>query len=549
VEGVSVDGRTGEPSRMAHVKTIQPAPRLTDVQIKARISVAKSTGKLDLSGAGLTRIPCEVLKIKDLQELAIHGNDFEEIPPEVVEFKQLKRLGAAGNRIAHVPEEIGELEELEGLWLHGNQLEELPNTVGNLRALQNLSLSGNKLHGLPEDVGRMSSLVELTVAGNKLQELPRGIGSCSNLQVVHLHGNDLVEVPLELCRCTALRTLYLQGNKLRVVPDHAKHWNEMQELSLADNLIEHLPDPSDGLQSLKTIYLYGNKLQDLPSSLKDLPNLQNVWVENNPLEWQKLQALLGQIGHLRSFGIDKDQAHSIPPLGSSTENGHVKMSEIHSDGLQGYFKLQRSHSDDRAPVLIVAFGSAPGVPNWGGLLGRLRKAMPAGSQDSFDVLFVVDPSRSWYSGNQSENSHYAQQLKKVTSQYQRTLLLGDSMGASACLLYAQAATSVLAFCPQVDLVYSSIRPGESQHWFSKMRDSITNALEGYTGDVQVHTGSWEHDSYQAQLVEHFNSVAVTKHGIDSHRLALALHRQDKLLPVVMKKLQEELEACSGGGGV
>lgn len=532
---------------MAHAKAVNTGPKLTEVQIKARISVAKSTGKLDLSGAGLTRIPSEVLKIKDLEELAINGNEFDEIPPEVVGFKNLKRLGAAGNRIAHVPKEIGDLEELEGLWLHGNQLEELPNTVGNLRALKNLSLSGNKLNALPEDVGRMQSLVELTVAGNNLGELPRGIGNCSNLKVVHLHGNDLVEVPTELCQCAALRTLYLQGNKISRVPENTKYWNEMQELSLADNLLEHLPDLSDGLQSLKTIYLYGNHLQDLPLSLAELPSLQNVWAENNPLEWQELQALLRKTTHLRSFGVDQGQIQSVPPsTSSSRDNACLKVSEIHSNGSPGYFKLQQSRVDKKAPVLIVAFGSAPGVPNWGGLLGRLRKAMPSGCQDKFDILFVVDPLRSWYSGNQSEDSHYAKQLKKVTSQYQRTILLGDSMGASACLLYAQVATSVLAFCPQVDLVYSSIRPGESLEWFSNMRDSISNSLKGYTGDVQVHTGSWEHDAYQAQLVEHFDSVAVTKHGIDSHRLALALHRQDKLLPIVRKKLEEELQTCSVG---
>lgn len=49
-------------------------------------------------------------------------------------------------------------------------------------------------------------------------------------------------------------------------------------------------------------------------------------------------------------------------------------------------------------VLVVAFGSAPGVPNWGGLLARVSKAAQDAAHECFDVLFVVDPGRSWYSG-------------------------------------------------------------------------------------------------------------------------------------------------------
>ena len=54
---------------------------------------------------------------------------------------------------------------------------------------------------------------------------------------------------------------------------------------------------------------------------------------------------------------------------------------------------------DRA--LAVAFGSAPGVPNWGGLLSRVRKAAQDSAHDCFDILYVVDPARSWYSGEAS----------------------------------------------------------------------------------------------------------------------------------------------------
>jgi hypothetical protein len=48
-------------------------------------------------------------------------------------------------------------------------------------------------------------------------------------------------------------------------------------------------------------------------------------------------------------------------------------------------------------VLVVTFASAPGVPNWGGVLGKLaRESTP--EEKCFDILFVCDGGRNWYSG-------------------------------------------------------------------------------------------------------------------------------------------------------
>lgn len=80
-------------------------------------------------------------------------------------------------------------------------------------------------------------------------------------------------------------------------------------------------------------------------------------------------------------------------------------------GGRGYFKIssRRDLSDSLGAAgeaepsakkaLVVAFGSAPGVPNWGGLLKRVELAGAAQPDwASFDILYVVDGSRSWYEG-------------------------------------------------------------------------------------------------------------------------------------------------------
>ena len=48
-------------------------------------------------------------------------------------------------------------------------------------------------------------------------------------------------------------------------------------------------------------------------------------------------------------------------------------------------------------LLVVTFASAPGVPNWGGVLSRLA-AEASPEERQFDIFFVCDGGRSWYSG-------------------------------------------------------------------------------------------------------------------------------------------------------
>ena len=44
---------------------------------------------------------------------------------------------------------------------------------------------------------------------------------------------------------------------------------------------------------------------------------------------------------------------------------------------------------------------------------------------------------------------WKERLRDVTKDYGKVLFLGDSMGATAALLFSEYATNVQAFCPQV----------------------------------------------------------------------------------------------------
>ena len=76
------------------------------------------------------------------------------------------------------------------------------------------------------------------------------------------------------------------------------------------------------------------------------------------------------------------------------------------------------------------------------------------------MLYIVEPGRGWYCGSgdsfeQGEGkygpNYYEGRLERYTSQYARVVMLGDSMGASAALMFSHLASVVLAFTPQVNL--------------------------------------------------------------------------------------------------
>ncbi len=64
---------------------------------------------------------------------------------------------------------------------------------------------------------------------------------------------------------------------------------------------------------------------------------------------------------------------------------------------------------------------------------------------------MVDPSRDWYLGGDAKQLHaaYHARLEAAVAGYGQVLMVGDSMGATAALLFSRLATAVLAFCPQV----------------------------------------------------------------------------------------------------
>lgn len=535
--------RTHVQPRVPNSRSVVVAAAM-NMQVMVKLSVAASSGKLDLSDCGLTEVPPEVCNLKSLEELSLAGNQLRQLPDCIGNLVHLEKLQLSGNYLESLPNSLCSLTALQGFWAHGNLLTALPEDFGNLEKLRTISLAGNRLGSLPKSISGLTRLQDLGLQGNELTEAPAELGALSALRKLTLNGNQLREIAPQIGHLTNLQELHLQGNDLTELPSEMCNLTALQTLSVADNHLQSLPAGMAAMLSLNQLWAYGNHLQDLPSDLLDLPAIKNMWLEGNPLHQQSLVPMLRRLASqhppdLREIGLDADQVHGIEPrLVEAAQK--VRIGAVCGHGI-GYFKLhygQRENSglaEDQTQgerLLVVAFASAPGLPNWGGLLKKVYDGMAEPAHQCFDTLYVVDPSRSWYHGGDERFDDYYDRLQKVTQTYKRVLMLGDSMGATAALLFSPLATAVQVFSPQVDLTVSSIRPALGIEQMTVMQQRMMRKVQESNADITVHVSSWEHDSDQGALLPK-NKVNMHVYSFADHRLAFYLDGLNQL-EVILK---------------
>jgi len=584
------------------------------------IDIAADLEDLSLAGNALSTRPPEISNLTKLTRLQLSGNPLTHLPTELGCLTALEGLWLHGTRVTSLPESIGQLAPcLTQLSLSGTPLQSLPESIGHLTGLKELTAAGCRLSALPTSMSRMTSLTKLALNGNILENI-------DPLVTIHRdEGRDSAGL-------NSLEELWLQGNS-QLCHFPSSMWGVMtslKHLSLADCNLTSIPNTifsnnissstasTAVLPSLQSMTLYGNpRLTSIPAALVlRCVNLQYLWLEGTAVHKgpdfsDLIHAVVERqskddnndvgdgggsiataadtdtkavVSHFKALGLDTDQLESIAD--SSLEQASLpflSIGQLRNLGQPGYFKLEKNITNNNTTatgtkVLVVSFGSAPGVPNWGGLLKRVRAAATAPIEAAWDVLYVVDPHRSWYGGgdgdgdennsddddvsvsqnNNTNNNNtniyesYYERLAKVTSEYDKVIMIGDSMGATASLLFSPLATRVIAFCPQVDLSVASIRPACSNCWFDRLRSRLLHNVEqGSQAMIQVHVGNWQHDLDQVKEIgkkKGRKGVVVKIWGVNSHRLAAVLDRGERLLPLVRSVVLEEL-GCENKGEV
>lgn len=170
----------------------------------------------------------------------------------------------------------------------------------------------------------------------------------------------------------------------------------------------------------------------------------------------------------------------------------------------GRLQLQRKRDGVRVDTLVVAFSSlGNGVirPEFRGSLQQTGNDSKGGD---YDVLYVLDPARSWYSQDPactwSGFEYFESEISKVIASggYKHVFMMGDSMGGSGALLFAHLASRVLAFVPQCELeqyrmcTRRDFTPKARQTFSARLQKSVLMS----TASISVHLGeSSEHSPH------------------------------------------------------
>ena len=173
-----------------------------------------------------------------------------------------------------------------------------------------------------------------------------------------------------------------------------------------------------------------------------------------------------------------------------------------------------------ARTLIVAFSSL----GWHGLVraewGATLRGAAAGEGLSavVDVAYALDTACSWFTtdpitGAYDDGAWWDAALLELCAPYDRVCLLGESMGGSAALRFAQHATStgaVVALAPQVDLRDFACcgRVDFSDDRKVLLREAIAAAVDNSRAPVTLHVGRDADDLQQLNhLAGHMPSLA------------------------------------------
>lgn len=151
----------------------------------------------------------------EVTHLKLQRSGLTEVPAEISKFKNLIELDLSDNDITSVSGKLTGLANLQVLNLSGNELKEIPD-VSQLKSLLVLNLSGNQIAG-----GTVSSehLERLYLNNNKLTAIPGGIAGLKHLKSLYLHFNGITVLDENLLGIKSLEILMVQYNKIKDEPD------------------------------------------------------------------------------------------------------------------------------------------------------------------------------------------------------------------------------------------------------------------------------------------------------------------------------------------
>ena len=279
------------------------APAVRQFQRKLERGVV--TGRIDLTGVGLTDFSYIRSARPSMKELLIEGNAVVTLPSELALTSSLQLLSCASCSLSSFPVLMNLQNSLTSLDLRGNTFSELPIEISVLNSLKKFRAANVGLLSTPSWFSSLSKLLELDLSSNKLRS-PSAIESITtlvNLTKLNLENNGEIHFPAHFERLRHLKTLFLRGNGVRKLPFCLLLLTHLHDVDTA--LMKELIFPPQELVTKDWAYLasFMSRVQKSSESLElDLMSLQ---LRSFPL-------FVCDITVLHSLNISGNEISSVP---------------------------------------------------------------------------------------------------------------------------------------------------------------------------------------------------------------------------------------------
>jgi len=309
---------------------------------------------LDLRYMGISKLPTEIKKLKNLTTMYLAGNDMETLPPEIGELKNLKEIHLQDNFLVSLPKEIALLPNLEILEIPYNKLQSIPEEISSIKSLKQLNLRGNKfadstqqkiekampncnisfnekqilsatqpllsseelLHAkvftnIKEAINNPPEVFLIRISNQNLEHFPKEILKLKNLQALDLSRNKLIGISPDITQLALLQQLNLRNNKLYTLPDNLKDLKHLMELKLGLNKFSTVPNVVWEIKSLKYLDLSFNKsIFILPKGIGQLKKLEKLNLYSCSI--QKISEEIGELKDLRELDLFGNNLTELP---------------------------------------------------------------------------------------------------------------------------------------------------------------------------------------------------------------------------------------------
>ena len=157
---------------------------------------------LEIHLTGLYRIPSDIGKCQELQDITFSNNSIQNIPPSMGELPLLWSLSLSNNEILAIPPELGQLPLLRDLDLEKNRIYEIPATLAQIPVLEHLNISDNPISALPSNIGEFPKLQQIWMRFTAIQSFPDSFRKLDlyGFQVQGLRLNSLRNIPKVIFR-------------------------------------------------------------------------------------------------------------------------------------------------------------------------------------------------------------------------------------------------------------------------------------------------------------------------------------------------------------